>query len=118
MPHWPLALRLILTAVVFGATAWAFAVGQLGLAVVGVVAWRAGAGKRMATWLIAAVTTVQALLMAAVYHASLDHLPLMQAIVARSWFQPQEAEYSSLGAHQVRCLRPEAMRPGNTEAWQ
>ena len=30
--------------------------------------------------------------MAAVYHASLDHLPLMQAIVARSWFQPQEAE--------------------------
>jgi len=33
-------------------------------------------------------------------------------------FQPQEAEYSSLGVHQVRCLRPEAMRPGNTEAWQ
>ena len=33
-------------------------------------------------------------------------------------FQPQEAEYSSLGVHQVRCLRPEAMRPGNTEAWK
>ena len=33
-------------------------------------------------------------------------------------FQPQEAEYSSLGVHQVRCLRPEAMRPGNTESWQ
>ncbi|QYF86613.1 TetR/AcrR family transcriptional regulator [Brevundimonas sp. PAMC22021] len=33
-----------------------------------------------------------AAVMAAVYHASLDHLPLMQAIVARSWFQPQEAE--------------------------
>lgn len=33
-------------------------------------------------------------------------------------FQPHEAEYSSLGVHQVRCLRPEAMRPGNTEAWQ
>ena len=33
-------------------------------------------------------------------------------------FQPQEAEYSSLGVHQVRCLRPQAMRPGNTEAWQ
>lgn len=33
-------------------------------------------------------------------------------------FQPHEAAYSSLGVHQVRCLRPEAMRPGNTEAWQ
>ena len=33
-------------------------------------------------------------------------------------FQPHEAEYSSLGVHQVRCLRPEAMRPGNTEAWK
>ena len=33
-------------------------------------------------------------------------------------FQPHEAEYSSLGVHQVRCLRPEARRPGNTEAWQ
>ncbi|MGN1056859.1 MAG: ABC transporter ATP-binding protein [Comamonas sp.] len=33
-------------------------------------------------------------------------------------FQPQEAAYSSLGVHQVRCLRPEAMRPGNVEAWK
>lgn len=33
-------------------------------------------------------------------------------------FQPHEAEYSSLRVHQVRCLRPEAMRPGNTEAWK
>ena len=33
-------------------------------------------------------------------------------------FQPHEAEYSSLGVHQVRCLRPEAMRPGNMEAWK
>ena len=33
-------------------------------------------------------------------------------------FQPHEAEYSSLGVHQVRCLRPEGMRPGNTEAWK
>lgn len=33
-------------------------------------------------------------------------------------FQPHEAEFSSLGVHQVRCLRPEAMRPGNTEAWK
>lgn len=42
------------------------------VALVGVVAWRAGAGKRMATWLIAGVTTVQALLMAAVYHVELN----------------------------------------------
>ena len=33
-------------------------------------------------------------------------------------FQPHEAQYSSLGVHQVRCLRPEAMRPGNMEAWK
>lgn len=33
-------------------------------------------------------------------------------------FQPHEAEFSSLGVHQVRCLRPEAMRPGNMEAWK
>ncbi|MBD7961675.1 MULTISPECIES: ABC transporter ATP-binding protein [Comamonas] len=33
-------------------------------------------------------------------------------------FQPHEAQHSSLGVHQVRCLRPEAMRPGNTEAWK
>ena len=33
-------------------------------------------------------------------------------------FAPHEAPYSSLGVHHVRCLRPEAMRPGNTEAWQ
>ena len=33
-------------------------------------------------------------------------------------FQPHETEYSSLGVHQVRCLRPEAMRPGNMEAWK
>ena len=28
----------------------------------------------------------------AVYRASLDHLPLVQAVVARSWFQPHDAE--------------------------
>lgn len=33
-------------------------------------------------------------------------------------FQPHEADFSSLGVHQVRCLRPEAMRPGNMEAWK
>lgn len=31
----------------------------------------------------------------AVYHASLDQLPLVQAVVARSWFQPQDAEQRS-----------------------
>jgi len=39
--------------------------------------------------------SVQARLNAALhagYHGSLDQLPLFQAIVARSWFQPQEAE--------------------------
>ena len=30
--------------------------------------------------------------LAAGYHDTLDHLPLFQAIVARSWFQPQAAE--------------------------
>ena len=34
----PRHFNLILTAAVFGATAWAFAVGQMGLAVVGIVA--------------------------------------------------------------------------------
>lgn len=42
------------------------------VAVVGVVAWRSGAGRRIATVLIAAVTAVQALLMAAVYFVELN----------------------------------------------
>ncbi|WP_427789946.1 TetR family transcriptional regulator [Brevundimonas diminuta] len=29
------------------------------------------------------------------YHRSLEHLPLMQAMVARSWFQPQDADERS-----------------------
>ncbi|MGW8706750.1 TetR family transcriptional regulator [Brevundimonas sp. NPDC055814] len=29
------------------------------------------------------------------YHRSLDHLPLMQAMVARSWFQPEDADLRS-----------------------
>lgn len=33
-------------------------------------------------------------------------------------FDPRETAWSSLGAHQVRCLRPEAIRCGNTEDWQ
>ncbi|MFN4295931.1 MAG: TetR/AcrR family transcriptional regulator [Brevundimonas sp.] len=31
------------------------------------------------------------------YHHTMDHLPLMQAIVARSWFQPQQAEQRARG---------------------
>lgn len=31
---------------------------------------------------------------------------------------PGEARWSSLGAHQVRCLRPEAIRSGSTQEWQ
>ena len=38
MPHWPLALRLLITAVVLVATAAAFATGQMVLAVIGVAA--------------------------------------------------------------------------------
>jgi len=41
-------------------------------ALVGAIAWRSGAGKRIATAAIALVTTVQALLMAAVYHVELN----------------------------------------------
>ena len=37
MPHWPLLLRLLIVAVVFCATAWAFASGQMLLAVIGVI---------------------------------------------------------------------------------
>lgn len=33
-------------------------------------------------------------------------------------FLPQQAPYSSLGAHWTSCLRPEAMRAGNTQAWR
>ena len=43
----------------------------------------------------AAETSLRARLMAVVtagYHGSLDHLPLVQAVVARSWFQPVAAE--------------------------
>src|SRR5690606_38447944 len=29
------------------------------------------------------------------YHRSLDHLPLLQAMVARSWFQPEDADQRS-----------------------
>lgn len=30
----------------------------------------------------------------------------------------QATNYSSLGAHHAWCLRPEALRPGNTQVWQ
>ena len=36
--------------------------------------------------------------MTAAYHESLEHLPLVQAVVARSWFQPVAAEMRSRAA--------------------
>lgn len=36
MPHWPLILRLLIVAAFILATAWAFSVGQMVLAVIGV----------------------------------------------------------------------------------
>ena len=35
--------------------------------------------------------------LAAGYHRSLDHLPLMQAMIARSWFQPDDADKRTRG---------------------
>lgn len=46
---------------------------------------QAGAGEGVVTDRLAAA-------LAAGYHGSLEQLPLFQAIVARSWFQPQAAE--------------------------
>ena len=49
----------------------------------------------------AAETTLRARLMAALtagYHGSLDQLPLVQAVVARSWFQPVAAEMRTRAA--------------------
>lgn len=49
----------------------------------------------------AAETTVRGRLLAALtagYHASLEQLPLVQAVVARSWFQPVAAEMRSRDA--------------------
>lgn len=52
---------------------WLTALGLVAtVGVVGVVAWRSGAGRRITTVLIAAVTAVQALLMAAVYWVELN----------------------------------------------
>ena len=47
----------------------------------------AGADARVTDRLTAALT--------AGYHRSLGHLPLMQAMVARSWFQPEDADLRS-----------------------
>ena len=53
---------------------------------------------------VATETTLRGRLMAALgaaYHSQLEHLPLVQAVVARSWFQPVDAEMRSRAA-----LRP------------
>lgn len=54
-------------------------------------------------------------LLTAGYHASLDHLPLVQAVVARSWFQPQSAEKRARAAVQpLAALVDDALHRGVT----
>ena len=51
--------------------------------------------------------------LAAGYHGSLDHLPLFQAIVARSWFQPLAAETRARAVTaQVTGVIAEILRDG------
>lgn len=51
--------------------------------------------------------------LAAGYHGSLDQLPLFQAIVARSWFQPQAAETRARAVSaQVTAVITEILRDG------
>lgn len=54
-------------------------------------------------------------ILAAGYHASLDQLPLVQAVVARSWFQPHSAEQRARAAVKpLAALVEEALRAGVT----
>ena len=47
------------------------------------------------------------------YHHTLDHLPLMQAIMARSWFQPAQAEQRARGfAKGTLAVIGEVLRDG------
>lgn len=47
------------------------------------------------------------------YHQTLEHLPLMQAIVARSWFQPRQAEQRARGFTKgVLSVIDEVLRDG------
>lgn len=51
--------------------------------------------------------------LAAGYHGSLDQLPLFQAIVARSWFQPQAAETRARAVSaQVTAVITDILRDG------
>jgi AcrR family transcriptional regulator len=52
----------------------------------------------------------------AAYHASLEHLPLVQAVVARSWFQPVAAEMRSrVAARPVSNVVSEVLQAGVRE---
>ena len=47
------------------------------------------------------------------YHASLDHLPLMQAFIARSWFQPHAAEMRARAAgRNVQAVIADTLQDG------
>ena len=54
--------------------------------------------------------------MTAAYHESLEHLPLVQAVVARSWFQPVAAEMRSrAAARPVSVIVSDALQAGVRE---
>ncbi len=47
------------------------------------------------------------------YHASLDHLPLMQAFIARSWFQPQAAEMRArVAGRDIQAVIADTLKDG------
>lgn len=51
--------------------------------------------------------------LAAGYHNTLDHLPLFQAIVARSWFQPKDAEHRArVSTRKLTAVISDILRDG------
>jgi AcrR family transcriptional regulator len=68
---------------------------------------------------VAAESSVRGRLVAALtaaYHESLEHLPLVQAVVARSWFQPVAAEMRSrAAARPVSGVVSDALQAGVRE---
>ncbi|WP_291839663.1 TetR/AcrR family transcriptional regulator [Brevundimonas sp.] len=68
---------------------------------------------------VAAESSVRGRLVAAMtaaYHESLEHLPLVQAVVARSWFQPVAAEMRSrAAARPVSVIVSDALQAGVRE---
>lgn len=68
---------------------------------------------------VAAESSLRGRLVAALtaaYHESLEHLPLVQAVVARSWFQPVAAEMRSrAAARPVSVIVSDALQAGVRE---